>query len=386
MGANNYFKFFSRGRRRRMPSFLYTLIIAPKATLSSKAAIMTSTLESTLTSTLTPTLESTLMPTLTSTLESTLTPTPATKITSTLATKITSILATMLATIMTSTLLSGCAFQDRGTGAENPPTTAPEAFTAAETTVSAAGGRLEKILTSGEIIVATSPDFAPMEFIDNRNIGQEQYVGTDPWFAKFIADKLGVSLKIEAMSFDSLETAISSGAADLIMSGFAATENRAESLELSDFYNVTDDDGCGLIIRKDNLSNYHEAGDFKGKTIAVQADSPQCDYLQTQLPEAKSEFISHINDGVMLLITKKADALAIDGVVGRDVCENYPDLAMADFWFESDSEGNVIGMPKGETALCERINEIIALAASEGMFNKWRKDAESLAFEIGWQN
>ena len=58
---------------------------------------------------------------------------------------------------------------------------------------------LEKIKGEGELHVALSPDFSPMEFVDSSKTGQEQYVGFDVSLAKFIAEELGVSRRtIEA--------------------------------------------------------------------------------------------------------------------------------------------------------------------------------------------
>ena len=67
---------------------------------------------------------------------------------------------------------------------------------------------LEKIKGEGELHVALSPDFSPMEFVDSSKTGQEQYVGFDVSLAKFIAEELGVSLVIEPMSFDASQTAV----------------------------------------------------------------------------------------------------------------------------------------------------------------------------------
>ena len=250
----------------------------------------------------------------------------------------------------------------------------------------AAVSRLDKILAKGELIVAMSPDFAPMEFIDSRKSGQDKYVGTDPWFAKYIADELGVELRIAAMNFNSLEDAVISGEADLIVSGFAATEKRAEVLELSDYYNIISDDGSRLVVLKDSADEYQDADDFNGKTIAVQTPSIQYNLLIEQIPGAKPELITHINDGVKMLLTNKAEAFAIDGANGRAICDNYPDLTMSGFKFEYPVEGNVICMRKGETALLSRINEIIAKATAGDMFGKWLNDAKDLVAEIGWQD
>ena len=63
--------------------------------------------------------------------------------------------------------------------------------------------RLEKILESGKLVLATSPDFAPLEFEDLSS-GEAQYVGSDIELAKYIAEKLGVELEISAMDFSAV--------------------------------------------------------------------------------------------------------------------------------------------------------------------------------------
>ena len=50
--------------------------------------------------------------------------------------------------------------------------------------------------TDEEIVVAMSPDFAPMEFVDTSRSGEEQYVGYDVLLAKYIANHPGKKLVI----------------------------------------------------------------------------------------------------------------------------------------------------------------------------------------------
>ena len=69
-------------------------------------------------------------------------------------------------------------------------------------------------------MLATSPDFAPLEFEDLSS-GEAQYVGSDIELAKYIAEKLGVELEISAMDFSAVQAAIPSGQADIAISGFA---------------------------------------------------------------------------------------------------------------------------------------------------------------------
>ena len=88
--------------------------------------------------------------------------------------------------------------------------------------------RLDKIKESGKLVLATSPDFAPLEFEDLSS-GEKKYVGSDIELAKYIAEKLGVELQVSAMDFSAVQAAIPSGQADIAIAGFAKTEERARA-------------------------------------------------------------------------------------------------------------------------------------------------------------
>ena len=106
--------------------------------------------------------------------------------------------------------------------------------------------RLDKIKESGKLVLATSPDFAPLEF-ENISSGETEYVGCDIELAKYIAEKLGVELEIQAMDFSAVQAAITSGQADIAIAGFAKTPEREESMGLTTPFGMDDEDnGQGL--------------------------------------------------------------------------------------------------------------------------------------------
>ena len=61
--------------------------------------------------------------------------------------------------------------------------------------------RLEQIKEQGYISLCTEPYFAPFEYVDPTQSGDAQYQGMDIEIAKYIADKIGVELKITALDF-----------------------------------------------------------------------------------------------------------------------------------------------------------------------------------------
>ncbi|MEG1782753.1 MAG: transporter substrate-binding domain-containing protein, partial [Oscillospiraceae bacterium] len=214
----------------------------------------------------------------------------------------------------------------------------------------APANKLEEIKANGYITVALSPDFGPYEFVDLNKTGQDSVVGCEVELAKYIAEYLGVELKIEQMEFSTCQAAVSSGNVDFSVSGYAKTPDREKNMECSEFYTWGNDDesGQGVIVLKENKDLYKEAKDFDGKIIGAQNGSLQQNLVTAQLPaNVTMEPISAITDGVMMLLTGKIDGLASSYDTGLQYCKNYDKLSMAPFKFEYESDGNIALVKKG---------------------------------------
>lgn len=81
---------------------------------------------------------------------------------------------------------------------------------------------------NGTLVVATNAAFEPYEYMENGKI-----CGIDVDIAQAIADSLGMELKIEDMEFDSIITAVSSGKADMGVSGMTVTEERKKNINFT---------------------------------------------------------------------------------------------------------------------------------------------------------
>lgn len=258
----------------------------------------------------------------------------------------------------------------------------------AEATVSAVDvdpeSRLGKILASGKITMGTAPDFAPMEF---KNVGAKgvEYVGSDIELGKYIAEKLGVELEIKAMEFSAIQQGLASGTIDMGISGFAYTEERAETLGLSDRYNIqSEDKGHTLLVLKEDAASYKTAEDFSGKKVVAQNASLQQSLVTEQLPsDIQFQPVTAITDGVLMLTTGKADALAVSYDNGEMLMKSYPEIAMTEFKFDHSDEGNVIAVKKGEDELLEALNGIIAEVNESGLYSQWTEEARALAESLG---
>lgn len=243
---------------------------------------------------------------------------------------------------------------------------------------------LDKVMKTGKLVVAMSPDFAPMEFVDASKSGQEQYVGFDVELAKYIAAELGVELEITALDFDSCQAAVSSKTVDVSISGFSWMPDRAENYNLSDFYYAGDNESeqCILILAE-NADALKAKEDFAGKTVSAQNASLQMSLLTEQLPDATANPIVDLNTAVMELVNGYVDAVCVAKGNGEAYIANYPELALSAFQFTVEDEGNLILIPRGEDELTAKINEILAKAYDAGVYGGWYEDAKALAASMG---
>lgn len=81
---------------------------------------------------------------------------------------------------------------------------------------------------NGTLVVATNASFEPYEYMENNKV-----CGIDIDISQAIADSLGMELKIEDMEFDSIITAVSSGKADMGVSGMTITEERKKNINFT---------------------------------------------------------------------------------------------------------------------------------------------------------
>ena len=238
-----------------------------------------------------------------------------------------------------------------------------------------------KTVTPGKLTVATSPDFAPMEFVDASKEGQDKFVGFDISLAKYIAQEMGLELVITPMSFDACQTAVAMGTVDMSLSGFSWTEARAENYNLSDYYNTGNEDAQVLITLATNGDKYADAANVEGMKVGVQTASLQEQLTDDQLANAEKVVFSDLTTALMQLRNGDFDVMAVAEGNATSIIANNPDIALAGFSFVVDPKytGNVIMMQKGADELLAKVNEIMAKAVEQNLYVGWYETAKELA-------
>ena len=112
--------------------------------------------------------------------------------------------------------------------------------------------------------VVTEPSFAPFEFMDQETT---ELVGFDIDIIKAIAEVEDLKINISSMPFDGQIPAILSGNADIAISGFTITKERAKLVNFSEPYY---DAGLGALVSKKYEGTIKTLKDLEGKSLCTQ--------------------------------------------------------------------------------------------------------------------
>lgn len=244
----------------------------------------------------------------------------------------------------------------------------------ADVDLSKADGKLKDILDKGQIVLATSPDYPPSEFVDD----QGNVKGSDIMLAQYIANSLGVDLKVETMDFNAVLTAVDTGKVDIGISGFGYKADRAEQFELSHGYQSSSAAAHHtLLVPAEKADEYKSLADFSGKKIDTQANSLQEMYVTDQIPDADLQKVATLDQAILELQTGKIDAIALDSTTAKNYAETSDGMFVNvyekngvefDLSQYADESGNVAAVKKGETSLIDAVNQVIDSLATSGKY------------------
>ena len=250
----------------------------------------------------------------------------------------------------------------------------------------AKGDLLEEIKAQGYIELCTEPYFAPFEFVDPSKTGDDQYVGVDIEIAKYIAEKIGVELRIVPLDFTAVLAGIADGKYDIAISAIAYSPSRAEAMRLSNVYKPNSG-GYGFLTRTEDVDKYSSVEDLKDAVVITQSGSVQ-EALYNQNVKACKEFklVANMTDGYLAVAEGKADVCICSTESAQLYAEANGGLAIPDFRFEVDPNmnGTVVAMPlKGSESLLEVVNEAIAELNAQGKIDQWNEEYTAYAAELG---
>lgn len=238
--------------------------------------------------------------------------------------------ALLLALVMTVGLLSGCGSK---------------------------GTTVKDIQKAGELVVATSPDFPPFENLENGEV-----VGIEIDLLDIICEKLGVTLKIEQMNFDSVLPGVQAGKFDLGASGISVTPEREKNVLFTEPYCLA---AQAIVVTAD--SPITSKADLEGKTVSVQTGTTAESFCM-DAGYAVSSFEAN-SDAQTALTTGKVDAWVIDDLTAADMVAVYNTSnpgALVILDEAMTTEPYAFAFAFGSEELVSAVNDIVKELVSDG--------------------
>lgn len=290
--------------------------------------------------------------------------------------KLKNTLALSLAAVMAAGL-TAC-----GSGADTASAASPAADSTAAESTEAAADTTAAPDGDGDpttLTVAMECAYAPYNWTQNDDAngaveirGSSDYAyGYDVMMAKKIGEALGQKVQIVKLDWDSLIPAVMSGDVDCVIAGQSITAERAAQVDFSDPYYYA---SIVTLTKKDSAyTNAASVADLAGATATSQLGTIWYDTCLPQIENAN--ILPAAGDG-----PRHAGSPEQRCVRHRRhrpphrqaALTAYPDLVMLDFgggngdFQVSDEDINIgISMKKGNTALKDAINEVLATMTTD---------------------
>jgi polar amino acid transport system substrate-binding protein len=223
-------------------------------------------------------------------------------------------------------------------------------------------GILSKIKSRGALVVGTSADWPPYEYITPTG----EFAGIDIEIAKRVAKYLNVSLQIKDMKFAALFEAVKRGDVDIAIADIAMKPERLQVVDFSIPYRC--EEGKAIIIKKGFEYSGYES--LYGKRIGVQLGTTEED-LAKQFFGGKSEIVAFDRvypEMTLALKTGKIDAMITAPDVAKIIVSKERDLQIVDYLpFFSCS---VIVMPHCAYDLKVEVSKVIWSMLQSGELDK----------------
>ena len=206
--------------------------------------------------------------------------------------------------------------------------------------------------------MGTNAYFQPYEFYEGEKI-----VGIDAEIAAAIAEKLGMTLEIVDMEFDSILTAVNEGSVDFGMAGMTITEDRLLEVDFSISYA----NGVQAIIVPENSpitsvdDLYAEGASYK---VGVQLGTTGDIYATGDFGSENVTTYSNGNEAVLALTGGSLDCVIIDNEPAKALVAANSGLKILETAYAN--EDYALCVKKGNSELLNKIDAAILELTEDG--------------------
>jgi polar amino acid transport system substrate-binding protein len=225
----------------------------------------------------------------------------------------------------------------------------------------------EKIQAEGKIVVGTSADYPPFEFINEEN----EFDGFDIVLMEEIANRLGVEIEWQDIAFDGLIAALQAGKIDSIIAAMAATPERDEQVDFTiNYYEGSD----AILVQEGSDLAFSAPEEIAGYKIGVQSGTIHEQWVQENLIDAGDM------DEADLVRYERADQAALDLKNGRlevvvmdfYAAKSFVEQGGVTLALEENlmGESQAIAVPEGAAGTKWNLDQVIQELMDEGFVDE----------------
>ncbi len=258
--------------------------------------------------------------------------------------------------------LAGCGAQG---GESVAPSSEPASDAPSESASGSASEPAAEPTGDNVLVMATNAAFPPYEYMEGEKI-----VGIDAEIAALIAEKLGMTLEIQDIDFNSIITAVQTGKADMGMAGMTVNEERLANVNFTTSYAT----GVQVVIVKEG-SEIKSVDDIGNYMIGTQEGTTGQIYCESDFgAEHVIAYTSGAN-AVQALVSGKVDCVVIDNEPAKSFVAANTGLSILETSYAE--EDYAICIAKENTELLDKVNaaleELIADGSVKAIVDKYIK-------------
>jgi len=210
-------------------------------------------------------------------------------------------------------------------------------------------------------LVVGYTNFPPMGYVDTTT---GDLVGFDVEVAEKVANYLDMNIEYKKISWETKEAQLESNRIDCVWNGFSYTQERADSLTLSDTYMLN-----SIIIMSKIENSYETIDSLAGLKVCVEVGSSSDEYMLAGPSTTFGEYKEYEDYATCFTALQGgiADAIIIDTICANYILKQNSDIANSYYLSTSSiaQEKFCIGFKLGNIELRDRVDDAIdALYAS----------------------
>ncbi len=226
---------------------------------------------------------------------------------------------------------------------------------------------LDRIAKKGELVVGTAASMPPL----NMTTKEGEIIGFEIDIAQYMAEAMGVKLKLEAMPFSELLPALESGKVDMVLSGMTITGKRNLNVAFVGPYFTT---GKAFMTKIKTIAAAKETSEINSPDttlVALKGSTSQI-FVENYIPLAKLVLTSSYDEAVDMVLKDKVGAMVADYPICAVSVMRHPDEGLLSIFTQLTYEAIGVAVPAGDPLLVNWVENFLRNLEGSGVLDALR--------------